>query len=185
MDRKGRRGLHPNERGQTMTLTEKTYVGLIGLLTGLVLLVLASTSKAAEKYPTPKHLRGGQVTLKTNTGLWKGRSEDLAIVKRKNLSKYKSCKKLMERCPMPVAKTRMVRTITKTKKIIKPNTVTFHAGVGKNGVIVKDEKDSVLIEPKTVPILGMSYARHIGSGFSVGISVYTNETFTGNVGYSW
>lgn len=173
-----------------MTLTEKTYVGLIGLLTGLVLLVISMPAKADSRYPVPEHLKGGRMELKTKRGTSRSTSEVTAWVKRKNLTKYKSCtalRTLTEQKCGTQPKTRLVRTITKTitRKIVKPNTVTFHAGVGKNGVIVRDEKDSVLIEPKTVPILGMSYARQVGSGFSVGISVYTNETFTGNVGYSW
>jgi hypothetical protein len=144
--------------------------------------------EARSQVRTPDHLKGGKVTVKTKRGSSSGKSEDWAVVPRKNLHKYKSCQAacstscLAQLCPAPK---RMVRTITKTKSIVKPNTITFHAGVGNNGVTIKEDEDSVLIEPKTVPILGLSYARYLGSGFSLGASVYTNETFTTNLGYSW
>jgi hypothetical protein len=172
-----------------MSTVQRLGITLIALLFGAILLILSSGARAQVK--VPEHLKGGKVTVKTKRGSSSGRSEDWAVVKRKNLHKYKSCQAacssscLQQLCVAQKPKTRLVRTITKTKSIVKQNTVTFHAGVGKNGVTLKEKKDSVLIEPKTVPILGISYSRYLGNGFSAGASVYTNETFTGNVGYSW
>ena len=88
------------------------------------------------------------------------------------------------RCKITVPPKGVTREI-RTRTVLKANIFFLHLGVGNNGVTVKKQGDALIVEEKKVPLLGATYARHLTSGFYVGLSGFSNESVTGMVGYTW
>ena len=147
----------------------------------LLLILLFATELHAEK--APAYLKGGSVTQHLNGRNSKYSSEDVALVKRENLGKYK--KLYFDLVRKGVVYETKYRTVTKTRTVFKANMVFLHLGVGNNGVTVKQQGEAIIVEEKKVPSIGLSYARHLAAGFYAGVSGFSNADVTGNIGYSW
>lgn len=147
----------------------------------MLLILLFATELHAEK--APAYLKGGSVTQHLNGKNSKYSSESIALVKRQNLGKYK--KLYFDLIRKGVVYETKTRTVTKTQTVLRANFLFLHLGVGNNGVTVKQQGEVFIVEEKKVPLIGLSYARHLTSGFYAGVSGFSNEDVTGNIGYSW
>ena len=152
------------------------------LISGVIYFLLIEAQALAE---TPSYLKGGKVTQHLNGKNSTYSSDDIALVNRKNLGRYKKLyfdllKKRGKSSPVYNIK-RVTRTVTKYRS----NLVFLHLGIGKNGVTIQKNGDAFIVEEKKVPVLGLTYARHLSAGFYAGLSGFTNELVTGQVGYSW
>jgi hypothetical protein len=87
-------------------------------------------------------------------------------------------------CKIIVPKTG-TNTIIKTRTVYKANLMFLHLGVGKNGVKVTEENETLIVEEKKVPLIGLTYARHITNGFYIGASGFSNSGMTATFGLSW
>jgi len=145
----------------------------------LLILIGLMISMPAFAVKAPSYLENGRIKLSRPGGVDHVSSDEYALVKRANLTKYKNLSAAPE-C------TKVIRTRTITRTLMRRNLVLFHAGIGQNGVIIdRGETDYLLIKQKTVPVVGASYLRHIKSGYSIGGSAFTSNTFTLSAGYSF
>jgi hypothetical protein len=83
-----------------------------------------------------------------------------------------------------------VAELEKTQQ--KPNRITFHAGVGPDGVLAEKNADGQLVKAAQAPIVGVGYQRIVYDQFSVGLTAFggvssKSKTFTGalNIGYDF
>lgn len=132
----------------------------------------------------PAYLKGGKVTQHLNGRNATYSSDEIALVNRKNLGKYKRLYFNLLKQKRGGSKYQIKR-ITRTVTVYRANLLFLHLGAGNNGVTIKKQGGALIVEEKKVPILGLTYARHLSSGFYAGMSGFTNEDFTGMVGYSW
>ena len=150
------------------------------LLSGIIYLLLVEVQALAK---APSYLKGGKVTQHLNGKNSTYSSEEIALVNRANLGKYK--KLYFDLLKKKGAPTYNIKRVTRTVTKYKMNLVFLHLGAGNNGVTIKQNGDALIVEEKKVPVLGLSYARHLSAGFYAGLSGFTNELVTGQVGYSW
>jgi len=152
------------------------------LLSAFIYLLLIEAQALSK---TPSYLKGGKVTQHLNGKNTTYSSDEIALVNRNNLGRYKKLyfdllKKRGKSSPIY-----NIKRVTRTVTVYKANLAFLHLGVGSNGVTVKESGGAIIVEEKKVPILGLTYARHLSGGFYAGMSGFTNEDFTAMVGYSW
>lgn len=160
-----------------MKYTLKLLLSMI-FFTACIYLVMGAQAQGKTKSITLHSDRG---TSQTYSG------KEMAGVFRKNLGKYKKLYYDLLRKRGKSSPSYNIKRVTKTTtiRVYRANIAFLHLGFGKNGVTVKDQNGALIVEEKKVPVLGLTYARHLSSGFYAGLSGYTNELVTGQVGYSW
>lgn len=160
-----------------------------------------NVADASELHPVPPYLEGGQITLKTKAGVSAATSKDYAIVLRKNLSKYKKCPssclaEAKKQCAKEAVPTKCEETVIERivdryiepepveEKPVSYNRLIAHFGIGYNGVeaVPLEETQGVVVQQKQVPVVGATYMRYTDSGFSYGLTAFSNNTFSGSVG---
>jgi hypothetical protein len=195
-----------------MSIVDRAYLAVIMFLMVFVLWFSFSlagkaepsfdnVADAVELHPVPPYLEGGQITLKTRAGISEATSKDYAIVLRKNLSKYKKCpssclaeakkacskEAVPTKCEASVIEKivdRYVETPEVEEKPVAYNRLIAHFGIGYNGVeaVPVDTGTGVVVQQKQVPIVGATYMRAMDSGFSFGVTAFSNNSYTGSVG---
>ena len=167
-----------------MTASNKLYFSMFSVVfTFLLWFMLCEIGKAQEQKP-PDYLKGGVISLKTKAGETKALSKDWAIVKRKNLSKYKVCPVCVEKV-RTIYKDKPIVKYVRTKAKVKKNSLFLNLGYGSTGLekYEEGEKD-ILIGPTYGPVFGATYIRR-NSQISYGLSVLTNQTGSVLLGFDW
>ncbi len=125
---------------------------------------LITTAVFAQEVPTA--LKDGEITVILKDGtVHKFSENEYAVVKRKSK-------------PVELSKpTPMVVRIAPTK-----NRITVHAGIGFYGLNIERSPDDVLVREQRRAVLGLSYSRRLNEDISLGVSAFTNSTFTLDAG---
>ena len=149
-----------------------------------LILICFTLTMPAFAIEAPSYLENGRIRLTRPGGVDNVSSDEFALVKRANLSKYKTAT-VAPKCKKPTILTR-TKTVTRTRTLVRRNTVLFHVGAGRNGIFIdRREKDYLLIKQKNVPVFGATYLRHARNGFGLGASAFTSNTYTVSGGYSF
>jgi hypothetical protein len=129
-------------------------------------IVLAAFSSFAEEMP--EYLKDSEITVKLKTGeVYKFSGNEYKVVKRG--AKKKQVHEpvfIMVDNPEPRLKRRL----------------TFHAGLGFDGLSIKNDGNSVQIRQHKAPVVGFTFSHTLDFDFNVSATVLSNETYLLGVG---